>query len=67
MKVTIIYKDHNATSFNCAKIKINKKCFDYVMDTWGAFCESLDNVDYIFIDGKMEYCRFGSFVKEETK
>ena len=64
MKVTIISKDHNATSFQCDKIKIGSKYIVYndgIMD----YYIQLTLVDYVFIDGKLEYCRYGSFVKEE--
>lgn len=63
MKVTIIYKDHNATSFNCDKIKINAKFIIYTDGIMDYYIQ-LSLVDYVFIDGKLEYCRFGSFVKE---
>lgn len=63
MKVTIIYKDHNASSFVCDKIRITEKYIihsDGIMD----YYIQLSLVDYVFIDGKLEYCRMGSFVKE---
>ena len=63
MKVTIIYKDHNATSFQCDKIKITGKFVYYTMGHF-EYAIQLTNIDYVFIDGKLEYCRMGSFTKE---
>ena len=63
MKVTIIYKDHNASTFVCDTIKITAKYINYHVEIMD-YSIPLSLVDYVFIDGKMEYCRMGSFVKE---
>lgn len=66
MKVTIIGKDHNASTFVCDKIKIGQKYINYHVEIMD-YSIPLSLVDYIFIDGKLEYCRYGSFVRRENK
>lgn len=63
MKVTIIGKDHNSSTFVCDKIKIDKKFIIYTDGIMDYYIQ-LSLVDYVFIDGKLEYCRMGSFTKE---